>query len=67
MYFTTIFQNDERNEKAMTFDEKFRFVMENADSDKLQMIVAKEAKMSEEVCCSLSFLNNYNIFFREYL
>uniref|UniRef100_A0AC34F1R5 Uncharacterized protein n=1 Tax=Panagrolaimus sp. ES5 TaxID=591445 RepID=A0AC34F1R5_9BILA len=42
------FVNDERNEKEMTFDEKFRFVMENADSDKLQMIVAKEAKMSEE-------------------
>ena len=43
------FVNDDRGEKEMTFDEKFRFVMENTNSENLRMIVSKEAKMSEEV------------------
>ena len=51
----------------MTFDEKFRFVMENADSDKLQMIVAKEAKMSEEVSSHLRSHHKHPIIFRELL
>uniref|UniRef100_A0A7E4W010 Macro domain-containing protein n=1 Tax=Panagrellus redivivus TaxID=6233 RepID=A0A7E4W010_PANRE len=48
MLNTLEFVNDERDEKELTFDEKFRFVMENVDSSKLQMIVAKEGKMAEE-------------------